>query len=174
MGCVSVLASCTRPTAGFLKGQTLIHKMILSAGMAAFVSAIPSAGVAKAAPVYTGTFSSVAMSGYDPVAYFTQHAAVKGLSQFATTYNGAKWHFATAADLAAFKKEPAKYAPQYGGYCAWAVSQGYTASGDPEVWQIVNGMLYVNYNKEVGEKWSRNIPGFIAAANANWPKVLGK
>jgi YHS domain-containing protein len=99
---------------------------------------------------------------------------VKGSAKFATTYQGAEFRFASANHLAAFKANPAKYAPQYGGYCAWAVSQGYTASADPSVWKIVGGKLYLNYNQEIGQKWSKNIPGFIASANKNWPSVLSK
>ncbi len=138
----------------------------------AFITSSPA--IAKVMPVYTGTFSNVALSGYDPVAYFTQKAPVKGLSQFSTAYNGVKWKFASAAALAAFKADPAKFAPQYGGYCAWAVSQGDTAAGDPEVWKIVGGKLYVNYNKNIGEKWSKNIAGNIAAADSKWPIILSK
>ena len=138
------------------------------------LTAVAAPAAASTAPVYTGTFSHVALSGYDPVAYFAQGKPVKGSTEFTTSYNGADWQFASAADLAAFKANPAKYAPQYGGYCAWAVSQGYTASGDPMVWKIVDDKLYVNYNAEVGAKWSKNIPGFIAAANTNWPKIVAK
>lgn len=149
-----------------------IKTIFMAASIA--IAAFPGAVAAKPAPVYTGTFSNLALSGYDPVAYFTQGKPVKGLKQFTTSYNGADWQFASAADLAAFKANPTKYAPQYGGHCAWAVSQGYTASGDPQVWKIVNGKLYVNYNTEVGEKWSKNIPGFIKSANVNWFKLATK
>lgn len=138
------------------------------------VMALPSAAVAKTAPVYTGTFSNLAVSGYDPVAYFTQGKPVKGNPQFKINYNGAEWRFANAANLAKFRAKPAAFAPQYGGYCAWAVSQGYTASGDPTVWKIVNNKLYLNYNQEVGQTWSKNISGFIRAGDSNWPKLLAK
>lgn len=151
-----------------------LNTLFLAAGLAVAAATVPGVAAAKTAPVYTGTFSNLALSGYDPVAYFTQGKPVKGSAQFTTSWNGADWQFASAADLAAFKANPAKYAPQYGGYCAWAVSQGYTASGDPEVWKVVGDKLYVNYNAEVGAKWSKNIPGFIAAANANWPKIVAK
>ncbi|WP_310473858.1 YHS domain-containing (seleno)protein [Sandarakinorhabdus sp.] len=149
-----------------------IKTIIVAASIAIAAVAVPAA--AKPAPVYTGTFSNLALSGYDPVAYFTQGKPVKGLKQFTTRYNGADWQFASAADLAAFKANPAKYAPQYGGHCAWAVSQGYTASGDPQVWKIVGDKLYVNYNAEVGEKWSKSIPDFIKSGNANWAKMSAK
>jgi YHS domain-containing protein len=151
-----------------------IKTILMAAGIAIAAIAAAGAVAAKPAPVYTGTFSNLALSGYDPVAYFTQGKPVRGLKQFTTSYNGADWQFASAADLAAFKSNPARYAPQYGGYCAWAVSQNYTASGDPKVWKIVNDKLYINYNAEVGEKWSKDIPGFIKSANVNWPKLAAK
>ena len=125
-------------------------------------------------PVYTGTFSSLAVSGYDPVAYFTQGKPVEGSGDHEYEWNGATWRFSSAENLDSFKSDPLAYAPQYGGYCAWAVSQGYTASSDPEVWRIVDGKLYLNYSEDVGKKWVKDIPGFIAKADANWPKVLDK
>lgn len=134
----------------------------------------PSAAVAATAPVYTGTFNNTAVSGYDTVAYFTQGKPVEGSTAYKINYKGAEWRFASAANLAKFKANPAAFAPQYGGYCAWAVSQGYTASGDPTVWKIVGGKLYLNYNQEIGQKWSKNIAGFIKAGNANWPRILAK
>jgi hypothetical protein len=79
---------------------------------------------------------------------------------------------ASAANRDAFKADPAKYAPQYGGYCAWAVSRGYTAGIDPEAWKIVNDRLYLNYSTAVQAKWSEDIPGNIAKAGENWPKIL--
>ncbi|MCA3256207.1 MAG: YHS domain-containing protein [Alphaproteobacteria bacterium] len=138
------------------------------------VAAMAPAAEAKEDPFYTSVLSNVAVGGYDAVAYFTQGKAVKGSANFSTSYKGAEFRFANAADLAAFKANPDKYAPQYGGYCAWAVSQGYTASGDPLVWKVVGGKLYLNYNEEIGQRWSKNIPGFIAAADKNWPAVLDK
>jgi YHS domain-containing protein len=125
-------------------------------------------------PVYTGTFSSLAVSGYDPVAYFTDGKPIEGSSAFEYEWKGAAWRFASAENLAAFEADPEKYAPQYGGYCAWAVSQGYTASADPDVWRIVDGKLYLNYSRAVQQKWERDIPGNISKADANWPKVLDK
>lgn len=145
----------------------------LASGLIA-VAALPSVAYAKTNPVYTGTFDNVALSGYDAVGYFTQGRPVKGSATFKTTYKGAEFYFASAANLAKFKANPASFAPQYGGYCAWAVSQGYTASGDPQVWKIVGGKLYVNYSREIGDKWEKNIPGFIASANKNWPTILAK
>ncbi len=145
----------------------------LAAGLVA-AFAVPGAAFAKTAPVYTSVFGNVAVSGYDSVAYFAQGKPVKGDARFKTTYNGAEFRFANAANLAAFRANPAAYAPQYGGYCAWAVSQGYTASGDPQVWKIVNNKLYLNYNAEIGQKWAQNTAGFITAGDGNWPRLLAK
>ena len=84
----------------------------------------------------------------------------------------ATWRFSSAANLAAFEADPEAYAPQYGGYCAWAVSQGYTASTDPTAWRIVDGKLYLNYSQGVQRRWEQDIPGNIVKADTNWPKVL--
>lgn len=129
---------------------------------------------ARDADIYTGIFSSLAVGGYDAVAYFKDNKPVKGNPAFTLDYKGAKWQFASAENLAAFRANPTAYAPQYGGYCAWAVSQGYTASGDPLVWNIVGGRLFLNYDKSVQATWSKDIPGHIAKADKNWPGVLGK
>lgn len=132
----------------------------------------PLPAMAAKAEFYTGLLSGTAVGGYDPVAYFKQGRPVKGSSSYSTQWKGATWRFATPENLAAFKADPEAYAPQYGGYCAWAVSQGYTAKGDPNQWTIHDGKLYLNYDAGVRETWSRDIPGNIAKANANWPQVL--
>ncbi len=123
-------------------------------------------------PVYTSLFSNAGLKGYDAVSYFTDGKPTKGNKKFKHEWNGAEWHFASAENRDKFAADPEAFAPQYGGYCAWAVSQGYTASGDPTVWKIVDGKLYVNYNDDVGAKWRKDPAGFIKLANANWPSVL--
>jgi YHS domain-containing protein len=143
------------------------------ATFAAFAAAIVPAH-ARDADVYTGLFSSLAVGGYDTVAYFKVNRPVKGKAEFSMQYKGATWQFESAENLNAFRANPAAYAPQYGGYCAWAVSQNYTASGDPNFWKIVNGKLYLNYDRSVQETWEKDIPGYIAKADRNWPGVLGK
>lgn len=152
-----------------MKLRTLAIAAALTAAPVVFAT---PAAFADKAPVYTGTFSNVAVEGHDAVAYFTEGKPVKGSKTFKTTYNGAEFRFATAENLATFEAEPAKYAPQYGGYCAWAVSQGYTAKGDADHWAIVDGKLYLNYNKKVQETWNEDRPGFIASADTEWPNVL--
>jgi YHS domain-containing protein len=122
-------------------------------------------------PVNT-TFTGVTIKGYDPVAYFTESKPVKGSADFVHEWNGAEWRFASAANRDLFKAEPGKYAPQFGGYCAWAVSRGYTAGIDPEAWKIVSGRLYLNYNANVQSQWAEDISGNIAKAEGNWPRIL--
>ena len=137
---------------------------------AATLAAAPIAAAAKDA-VYQSFFGA-AIDGTDPVAYFTMGKPVEGSSEFAHEWNGATFHFSSAENRDLFAADPEKYAPQYGGYCAWAVSQGYTASTDPEAWKIVDGKLYLNYSKSVQQTWEEDIPGNIAAGDGNWPKVL--
>ena len=132
---------------------------------------LPPAAVAEA-PIYTGAFDNLAVQGYDPVAYFNEGKPVKGDKDFSTEYQGATFRFASAANRDKFVKSPQAYAPQYGGYCAWAVSQGYTAKGDARNWKIVDGKLYLNYNTSIQKKWEADVPGFIKAANTNWPGIL--
>ena len=124
-------------------------------------------------PVYTSTFSNLAVGGYDPVAFFTDGKPVKGKDEFEMEYQGATWRFASAEHLEKFRETPEKYAPQYGGYCAWAVAQGKTAAGDPRYWTVVDGKLYLNYSKGVQKRWAEDIPGHITQADANWPGLKG-
>lgn len=124
---------------------------------------------AKAGEVYSSFLSGVAIRGTDPVAYFTQGRPVGGSSDFEHDWNGVTWRFANAEHRALFAAEPEKYAPQFGGYCSWAVSQGYTASTVPEAWRIVDGKLYLNYSLDVQRRWERDIPGNISAGHRNWP-----
>ena len=130
----------------------------------------PSALAEKPA-FYTGVFSSQAVGGYDAVSFFSGEP-VKGDKAFTFKHEGAEFRFASQENLDAFKADPAAYAPQYGGYCAWAVSQGYTAKGDPRHWRVVDGKLYLNYNAKVQKDWEADIPGFIEKADTNWPGVL--
>jgi YHS domain-containing protein len=150
--------------------RTLIAALVFAFG-GFFVSAPASA---DQAPVYTGLLSRVAVGGYDPVAYFTDGRPVRGTQEFRLTHQGYEYRFASAEHQAAFRANPTRYLPQYGGYCAWAVSQGYTASGDPRYWRVVDGKLYLNYNAEIQTRWERDIPGFIRSADANWPDVLSR
>lgn len=112
-----------------------------------------------------------AIRGYDPVAYFTDGKPVKGDSTLTTDYDGATWIFATAAHRDAFRADPAKYAPQYGGYCAFGTSKGYKAPTEADAFTIVNDKLYLNYNTKVRTEWNKDQPGYIQKADSNWPDV---
>lgn len=142
------------------------------AGLAALALLALTAPALAKEPLYTS--GGLALSGYDAVAYFKDGKPVKGSPEYAIEWGGARWQFATAANRDAFVAGPGRYAPEYGGYCAYAVSKGYTASGDPMVWRIVEDRLYVNYSKSVQRLWEQDIPGHIAKANGNWPSVLTK
>lgn len=143
---------------------------------ASFVSrraaiALPFAAVAAAkSPVEPINASrGVALRGYDPVAYFDAGKAVKGAMEHTHEWRGAKWRFATPENLAKFRENPERFAPQFGGYCAYAVSENYTADGDPLLWTVHNGKLYVNYNEKAQRLWLQNVDERIAAGERNWP-----
>ena len=132
-----------------------------------------AAAAENSAPmVYTESSSGLAIRGTDPVAYFTEGAAVAGDSQYETEWQGAVWRFASAENQELFEADPEAYAPQYGGYCAKALSEGNVVSTDPEAWKIVDDKLYLNYSEGVQKQWSKDIPGNIALADEMWPSVL--
>lgn len=116
----------------------------------------------------------VAIHGYDAVAYFTQSKPVKGDSKFSFKWNNATWYFASQQDLDLFKTNPEKYAPQYGGYCAFGVSEDHKAPTQPEAWTIVNGKLYLNYNTDVRANWQKDVTKRILKADENWPAIKNK
>ncbi|MFT6559712.1 YHS domain-containing (seleno)protein [Sneathiella sp.] len=120
---------------------------------------------------YRTTVFGWAAEGYDVVAYFTERRPVEGLSEFKYQWQGVNWRFSSAENRDLFAKEPSRYAPQFGGYCAYAVSQGYTASVIPEAWSIVDDKLYLNYSKGVQTIWEKDIPGYISMATEHWPKI---
>ena len=138
-------------------------------------SADPVADSGEAAPNTEIAYfeeSGIAISGADPVAYFTESAYVPGSDEFTQEWQGVTWKFASAENRDAFVADPDAYAPQYGGFCAYAVSQGYTAKIEPDAWRIVDGKLYLNFDQKIQKRWEKDIPGHIASANQNWPGVL--
>lgn len=152
----------------------LLSRRSVLAGLAAapiMASAVPAFA---ATPEIFAPTNGVAIHGYDPVAYFRESKPVEGSSDYTTEYKGAKWHFSSQANLDAFTANPTAYAPQYGGYCAFAAAKGGIATTIPEAWEIVDGKLYLNYNLKVQGFWREDIPGFIAQADANWPGILNK
>ena len=136
-----------------------------------FLILLPTTAIALEL-IYTGFLSNLAIGGHDPVAYFMQAKPVEGSESFEIEWKGAIWRFSSADNRALFKATPEQYAPQYGGYCAWAMAQGYDASGDPRYWKIVDGKLYLNYDANIQKKWEVDIPGFIQKADLNWPKLI--
>ena len=122
--------------------------------------------------VYTARFSNLAVGGYDPVSFF-RGEGVKGDRAFTTQHQGAEFRFASQENLDAFLGDPDRYAPQFGGYCAWAVAEGKLAPGDPSFATVVDGKLYLNFNRQVQDTWNTDREGFIARAEANWPFILG-
>ncbi len=154
----------------------------------AVVGVLVAAGAALTAGYFTNGFGllpeeyaakpvfaeeGLAIRGYDPVAYFTEGKPVPGSEAFTTSWNGATWRFASAANRDAFLANPEAYAPQYGGFCAWAVAaKGKLFSTQPTNWSIVEGRLYLNYNDDVQQRWEADIPGFIAEGDRRWPQIL--
>ncbi len=114
----------------------------------------------------------IAINGYDPVAYFEQGQPVEGLLDYAVNWNDAVWLFSTPEHMALFEGNPEAYAPQFGGYCAFALSKGQLAPTVPEAWTIVDGKLYLNYNLQARQLWSEDIPGNITKAESYWPDIL--
>jgi hypothetical protein len=115
-----------------------------------------------------------AIRGYDAVAYFTQGRAVRGDPDISHSWNGAVWHFSSDENRADFASAPERYAPAYGGYCAYAVANGYTATTDPEAWSIVDGRLFLNFSQGIKRRWEGNTRGHISSGDANWPAVLSR
>lgn len=152
--------------------MSLTRRHLLTLAIAAPVVATFASRVVAATPeVYAE--NGIAVDGSDVVAYFTQSAPVAGDPTITHDYMGVTWQFSTPENRDLFAADPAAYAPQYGGYCAYAVSQGYTAPTVPEAWTVVDGKLYLNFSTSVRRRWERDIPGHIAMADANWPSVLG-
>lgn len=115
--------------------------------------------------------SNVAIQGYDPVAYFKDSKPVKGKNEFSYVWKGATWNFSNSQNLHEFKLNPESFAPQYGGYCAYGVADGHKAPTSPDAWTIVDGKLYLNYDKSVKALWSKDQQGFIKMADKNWDTV---
>ncbi len=138
--------------------------------IAAALSATLSARAAD--PIYSS--KDKAIGGYDTVSYFTENKAVKGSGEHSHTWKGATWHFSSAANLALFKADPQKYAPQYGGYCAYAAAQNDLVKSDPKLFDFYGGKLYLNYSKRTVRKWKVDRPGMIKRGDANYPKLIAK
>ena len=155
--------------------MTLSRRFLLAAALAAPVAAV--AGYYAITPATAAKPEIFApggkpIHGYDPVAYFTQGKPVAGKPEFTEKWKGATWHFSSAANRDRFRSDPERWAPQYGGYCAYGVAQGYAVKIEVDQWSVVDGKLYLNYDRSVQRTWKRNIPGYIRKADKNWPGVL--
>ncbi|MGC1301165.1 MAG: YHS domain-containing (seleno)protein [Caulobacteraceae bacterium] len=156
---------------------TRTWRRILAGGALAVctLAAAPSFAIVNNSPSPIDTDANgLGLQGYDPVAYFTAGAATLGDPKFQAKHNGATYYFASAEDLQKFKANPEAYLPRYGGFCAMGTAHGIKLEGDPHVWKVVDDKLYVNVNPDVGRAWLQNIPGNIAKANDNWPKIKDK
>lgn len=153
--------------------MSMFRRTVLAA--VATVTIAGLSGPARADKIVNKTFfGGIAIKGYDPVAYFKDGRPVEGRSEFTHPWMGAAWRFASAENRAAFAAQPETYAPQFGGYCASAVANNYTADIDPEAWRIVDGRLYLNYSKGIQSQWQQDIPGNISKGGANWPGLRAK
>ena len=135
--------------------SVLLFSVMTSAGFAAHNTAISTPGA----------------QGYDLVSYHSESGPVKGSGHYVTVYEDVTYLFSSKENQQAFEMNPEKYLPAYGGYCAFGVSVGKKFVGDPEVWKIVDGTLYLNLDKNIQKDWEKDIPGRIAAANTKWEKI---
>ena len=150
-------------------------RMFLKLSLLALATvAVPASSPAAAnpAPEISYAADKLAAGGYDVTAYFRLGKPMPGSAAHQLQYKGATWRFASAQALAEFQADPAAFAPQFGGYCAWAVSQHYLAPGDPRQWKIVDGKLYLNANARAKELWEADQAEAIVRGHANWPAVL--
>lgn len=141
-------------------------KHLFAIAALALLTLVPASAESK-----INTHKGLAVGGYDVVAYFTDSKPVKGSSEFSTNWKGAEWHFASAEHRDTFLKDPDHYAPQYAGYCAYGVSEGHKAPIDPTAWSIVDGKLYLNYNKEVQGLFTKDLKTRIQTADKKWPEL---
>jgi len=143
-------------------------------GAALFALAVGLSPVVAGAQELNVNHSGVAISGYDPVAYFTTAKALKGSPEITATYAGGTYRFSTTANRDAFLANPARYLPVYGGYCAYGVAHGHKVDVDPEAFRVVDDKLYLNYSKDVQKKWLADIPGNIKLADSSWTSLRDK
>lgn len=133
------------------------------------IAAVAVTGLAESGQFYEK--DGVAIDGFDPVAYFDDHKAVKGLPALSHVYKGSTFLFASPRHLALFVQTPERFAPQFGGFCAYGVAEGVKAAVAGEIWEVVEGKLYLNHDSQVQVKWNARRPALLRSAEANWPQV---
>jgi YHS domain-containing protein len=151
----------------FLKHSIKLLTIVATLGLATV--ATTALATKTASGEYNSMHAGLGAKGYDVVAYFSENKPVQGTDRHTAEYGGVKWQFSSADNLATFKKDPAKYAPQFGGYCAWGASIGKLFDVDPvNGWKVVDGKLYLNFNGDINATFSKAPQGFIDKANQNW------
>jgi hypothetical protein len=153
-----------------------MNRRIFLASTFALAGASIAIGRALAAEpaVFTGLITGVGAGGYDVVAYFSENSAKPGDPAITALHQDVTYRFTSAANRDAFAAEPAKYLPAYGGYCAYAAAKGSLASSDPEAFTVADGRLFLNYSKSIRKTWLQDVKGYVAAADAQWPAILGQ
>jgi YHS domain-containing protein len=146
-------------------------RMLGLAGSLVFFWLIVLPPVTIAETVYNVDRKGIAIKAYDPVGYFTMSEPVKGKKEFTAQYGGATWRFVSSGNRDLFLKEPGKYVPRYGGYCAYGVAEGGLFDIAPDAWTVYEGRLYLNQSKRVRELWLKDTPGHIRRADLLWPKI---
>jgi YHS domain-containing protein len=157
--------------------RMLAGKALKNVGLvvvAALLSTAASSIAAESPQAVNRDRSGLALDGYDPVAYVVDGRPVRGRTDLEYVWMGTRYRFATEANRDRFAKAPEAFVPQYGGFCAYAVSRGYTAPIDPAAWTVVDGKLYLNYSTRVQRTWAEDVPGNIKRADANWPALRDK
>lgn len=157
----------TRTTLSALSRRMLLGSMV--AGIGGLLLVRPAQAM-----IEMSRLPGIAVSGFDPVAYFTEGRARMGSEAITAQHQGVEWRFSSTENRALFLANPGRYAPQFGGFCAWAVSQGYTAPADPEAWAIHEGRLYLNYDFAIRDRWATDIPGHITLGRRNWPALAAQ
>jgi len=144
---------------------------VVSAALLGSVATAWAADEVNVVPGYSIAGAPLALHGYDPVAYFTEGHPVRGSDKLVHIHEGAAYRFSTQAHLDAFKQDPVRYAPQYGGFCAFGVSVGKKFDGDPRLWKIEGGKLYLNLNEDIYATFLEDLDGNIRKAEGNWAKI---
>ena len=155
-----------------LSGSSFFRRIFLFVLMALSFSVMAAKPVNTLKNSFFVTQTDTAINGYDSVAYFTKNAPVKGLDAHTFEYKGAKWKFSSDANLELFKGNPEKYAPQYGGYCAYGVANDGLVKVDPDQFTVYEGKLYLNYDDSVRKDWLKDIPGNIRKADGKFQALL--
>ncbi len=145
----------------------LFASLILCIGLAL----TPQSAHAKSDEIYTSWRNNLAVGGYDVVS-FHRGNPIEGKVKLTTSWRGANWLFASQTNLDTFLQAPEKYAPAYGGYCAWAIAKNKLAKGKPKHWTMKDDVLYLNFNKKIKTRWLINSDGFIVKGDENWPRIL--